>query len=151
MTETPKSIELTADIVASHVSNNLVSLDDLPRLIEETHAAVASLGRPKVPPKQEKTPAVSARASVRPDYIVCMECGRRHKALKRHLQSAHGLTPDQYRTDYGLSRDYPMVAPLHSRRRAEVAHSMGLGKKRTAKTRTAKAAQPQRSKAKTGK
>jgi predicted transcriptional regulator len=133
MEENSSLIELTADIVSSHVSNNSVSVGDLPRLIQEIHGALATLGQPTEEPRQEKTRVVSARASVKPDYIVCMECGRKQKTLKRHLQGAHGLTPDQYRAEFGLSRDYPMTAPAYSKRRSEMAHSIGLGRKKTAK------------------
>ncbi len=137
MAENLNLIELTADIVSSHFSNNSVSVGDLPRLIEQIHGALTSLGQPTEEPKQEKTPAVTARASIKPDYIICMECGRKQKTLKRHLQNSHGLTPDQYRTEFGLPRDYPMVAPAYSKRRSEMAQSIGLGRKRTVDTSTA--------------
>lgn len=136
MAENLTLIELTADIVSSHVANNSVSVGDMPRLIEEIHGALASLGQPAEEPKQKKMPVVTARASIKPDYIVCMECGQKQKTLKRHLQKAHGLTPDQYRAEFGLPRDYPMVAPAYSKRRSEMAHSIGLGRKQTGKTGT---------------
>ena len=124
-------VELTADIVSSHVTKNSVSVSDLPNLIQQVHQALTSLGQPQPePPAEKKTPVVSARASVKPDYLVCMECGKKQKTLKRHLQNAHGLTPQEYRAEFGLPNDYPMVAPDYSKRRSEMAHSIGLGRKR---------------------
>lgn len=122
-------VELTADIVSAHVANNTVSVSDVANLVQRVHEALVSLGTPAVEPRQEKTPVVSVRSSIKPDYLVCMECGRKQKTLKRHLQNAHGLTPDQYRTDYGLPRDYPMVAPDYSKRRSEMAQAIGLGRR----------------------
>jgi|SRR5438309_4343389 len=123
-------VTLTADIVAAHVSNNNVGVGGLGNLIENVHRALAALASP--PPAAEpekKKPAVSIRASVKPDYLVCMECGSRHKLLKRHLATAHGMTPQQYRADHGLPADYPVVAPNYSEARREFAHSIGLGRK----------------------
>jgi predicted transcriptional regulator len=124
-------VELTADIVSSHVTNNIVSVGDLPSLIQQVHQALTSLGQLQLEPQAEKkTPVVSARASIKSDYLICMECGKKQKALKRHLQNAHGLSPQEYRAEFALSRDYPMVAPAYSQRRSEMAHSIGLGRKR---------------------
>ena len=114
-------VELTADIVSAHVSNNTVAVGDVANLVQRVHEALVTLGQPTPEPQQEKTPIVSVRASIKPDFLVCMECGRKQKTLKRHLQNAHGMSPDQYRTDYGLPRDYPMVAPNYSKRRSEMA------------------------------
>jgi predicted transcriptional regulator len=122
-------VELTADIVSAHVANNTVSVSDVANLVQRVHEALSSLGVPAAEPQQEKTPVVSIRASIKPDYLVCMECGRKQKTLKRHLQNAHGMSPDQYRTDYGLPRDYPMVAPEYSKKRSEMAQAIGLGRK----------------------
>ncbi len=122
-------IELTADIVSAHVSNNTVAVGDVANLVQRVHEALASLGQPVPEPQQDKTPVVSVRASIKPDYLVCMECGRKQKTLKRHLQNAHGMTPDQYRSDFGLPRDYPMVAPNYSKRRSEMAQAIGLGRR----------------------
>jgi predicted transcriptional regulator len=122
-------VELTADIVSAHVANNTVSVSDVANLVQRVHEALASLGTPAVEPQQEKVPVVSIRASIKPDHLVCMECGRKQKTLKRHLQNAHGMSPDQYRTDYGLPRDYPMVAPDYSKRRSEMAQAIGLGRR----------------------
>ena len=122
-------VELTADIVSAHVSNNTVAVGDVANLVQRIHEALVSLGQPTPEPQQEKTPVVSVRASIKPDYLVCMECGRKQKTLKRHLQNAHGMSPDQYRSDYGLPRDYPMVAPNYSKRRSEMAQAIGLGRR----------------------
>jgi len=122
-------VELTADIVSAHVSNNTVAVGDVANLVQRVHEALVTLGQPAPEPQQEKTPIVSVRASIKPDYLVCMECGRKQKTLKRHLQNAHGMSPDQYRTDYGLPRDYPMVAPNYSKRRSEMAQAIGLGRR----------------------
>jgi predicted transcriptional regulator len=130
--ENEKLIELTADIVSAHVVNNTVSVGDMPALVQRVYEALATLksgGQESAP--QDKTPVVSVRASIKPDFLVCMECGGKHKMLKRHLMNAHNMTPDQYRTDYGLTRDYPMVAPNYSEQRRALAHSIGLGRRRT--------------------
>lgn len=121
--------ELTADIVAAHVGNNSVAVGDIGNLIQQVHSTLVGLTGAGSPEEQGKTPVVSVRASVKPDFIVCMECGRKQKTLKRHLQSAHGMTPDQYRKDYGLPDTYPMVAPNYSERRSAMAKSLGLGRK----------------------
>lgn len=131
MAEKTQLIELTADIVAAHVANNTVAVGDVATLVQRVHEALTGLDKPAPEPEPEKkTPAVSIRASIKPDYLVCMECGRKQKTLKRHLQSAHNMTPDQYRTDYGLPRDYPMVAPEYSKKRSEMANAIGLGRRR---------------------
>jgi predicted transcriptional regulator len=128
--ENEKLIELTADIVAAHVANNSVSVGDMPTLVQRIHEALSSLNQPEESARPAKTAIVSARASVKPDYLVCMECGGKHKMLKRHIMNAHGLTPDQYRADYGLPREYPMVAPNYSEQRRTLAHAIGLGRRR---------------------
>jgi predicted transcriptional regulator len=122
-------VTLTADIVAAHVANNTIAVGDVPALVQQVYGALASLGDEAPAPVEEKQPVVSVKASIKPDYIVCMECGRKQKTLKRHLQTAHGMSPQQYRDDYGLPRDYPMVAPNYSKRRSEMAQSIGLGRK----------------------
>lgn len=129
-------IELTADIVSAHVENNTVAVGDVANLIQKVHEALSGLGQPQAESEQEKKqPVVSVRASIKPDYLVCMECGKKQKTLKRHLQTAHGMTPDQYRSDYGLPRDYPMSAPNYSEQRRSMAHSIGLGRGVTKKGR----------------
>ncbi len=130
MTTDPHLIELTAEIVSSHVSKNAVSVSDLASLIQQVHDALASVRRTEQEPEQEKrTPRVSVKASVKPDYLVCLECGQKQKTLKRHLQNAHGMTADQYRAEFALPSSYPMTAPSYSKRRSELARSLGLGKK----------------------
>ena len=132
MEENENLITLTADIVSAHVSNNTVAVGDIATLVQRVHEALASLTEPKAAAEPDKKiPVVSVRASVKPDFVVCMECGRKQKTLRRHLQTAHGMTPDQYRRDYGLPDSYPMTAPNYSKRRQEMAHAIGLGRKRT--------------------
>jgi predicted transcriptional regulator len=125
-------ITLTADIVAAHVSNNSVAVRDIGNVVQRVHEALAALAAPAAPVSQEKVPVVSARASVKPAYIVCMECGKKQKTLRRHLRTAHGLSPEEYRKDYGLPQSYPMTAPNYSEQRRNMAKSMGLGRKRAA-------------------
>jgi predicted transcriptional regulator len=127
--EKPVLIELTAEIVSNYVANNNVAADELPSVIEKIHAAVSSLGEAEQAP-EEKMPVVSVRASVKPDYIVCLECGKRQKVLRRHLQIGHGMTPEEYRKDYGLPGSYPMVAPNYSERRRALAKQVGFGRKK---------------------
>jgi predicted transcriptional regulator len=129
MSDASNLIELTADIVSAHVSNNAVSLTDVAGLVQGVYASLARLGVEAAPEPRERAPAVSVRASVRPDVLVCLECGRKQKILKRHLLTAHGLTPDEYRRAFGLPASYPMVAADYSERRAELAKSMGLGRR----------------------
>ena len=116
-------LTLTADIVAAHVSNNSVAVNDLPNLIQNVHGAltgIASKGG-AVEPKPE--PKVSIRASVKPDYVVCLEDGKKQKMLKRHLMTNHGMTPDEYRQKWGLPADYPMVAPNYAEQRRTLANA----------------------------
>ncbi len=124
-------ITLTADIVAAHVSNNSVAVNDLPTLIANVHGALAALGGPApVVPEAKQEPAVSIRSSIKPDYVVCLEDGKKLKMLKRHLMTHYQMTPDQYRTKWGLPADYPMVAPNYAEQRRTLAKSIGLGTKR---------------------
>lgn len=128
--EQEQIVTLTADIVAAHVANNNVAIGDIANLIASVHGALARLQEPPAPAEPEKKKGlVSVRASVKPDHIVCMECGRKQKMLKRHLATAHGRTPDEYRSDYGLPASYPMVAPAYAERRRALAHAIGLGRK----------------------
>jgi predicted transcriptional regulator len=128
-------VALTADIVSAHVSNNSVAVNDLPTLIQNVHGALSGLGKaPEAPPAKQE-PAVSVRASIKPDYVVCLEDGLKMKMLKRHLMTDHQLTPDQYRQKWGLGADYPMVAPNYAEQRRTLAKKIGLGTKRR---RTAK-------------
>ena len=124
-------VTLTADIVSAHVSNNNVPISDLPTLVQRVHEALASLGnREAAAEETKKTPAVSPRSSIKPDYLTCLECGRKQRTLKRHLMTAHGLTPEQYRADYGLPASYPMAAPNYAEMRRDMAKKIGLGRKR---------------------
>ena len=126
-------IQLTADIVSAHVANNSVAVGDVATLVRQVYSSLEGLGAPAEEATAEKRqPAVTARASVKPDHLVCMICGSKNKMLKRHLQSEHGLTPAEYRAEFGLRADYPMVAPDYSNRRRELAHASGLGRKREA-------------------
>jgi len=123
-------IALTADIVSAHVSNNSVAVSDLPLLIQNVHSALEGLGGtpPVVEVKQE--PAVSIRTSIKPDYVVCLEDGKKLKMLKRHLMTHYQMTPDQYRAKWNLPADYPMVAPNYAEQRRTLAKKIGLGTKR---------------------
>jgi predicted transcriptional regulator len=120
---------LTADIVAAHVSNNSVAIADLPGLIHSVHGALSSLGGAPASVEEKLVPAVSIRASVKPDYIVCLEDGKKLKMLRRHLMTHFGMTPDDYRAKWGLPADYPMVAPNYAETRRTLAKAIGLGTK----------------------
>ena len=123
-------LTLTADIVAAHVSNNSVAVNDLPTLIQNVHTALTTISGASAAPEARPEPKVSIRSSIKPDYIVCLEDGKRLKMLKRHLMTHYNLTPDQYRQKWGLSSDYPMVAPNYAEQRRTLAKSIGLGTKR---------------------
>lgn len=129
MSEThPNLINLTADIVSAHVSNNKIATGDVAGLIRATYDALSHASAPAPAPQAEPTPVVSARASVKVDYLVCMECGAKQKMLKRHLMRVHGLSPTEYREKYKLPRTYPMVSADYHAQRAELAKASGLGK-----------------------
>ena len=129
--ENEQLVQLTADIVSAHVANNNVAVGDVGNLVQRIYEALSGLEKPAdAGAAAEKTPVVSVRASIKPEYIVCMECGAKQRMLKRHLMTAHKMTPDQYRTDYGLPREYPMVAPNYSEQRRSLAHAIGLGRKK---------------------
>ena len=123
-------LTLTADIVAAHVSNNTVAVNDLPNLIQNVHGALSGVAGMTAGPEPKPEPKVSIRASVKPDYIVCLEDGKKQKMLKRHLMTNHNMTPDDYRKKWGLGADYPMVAPNYAEQRRTLAKSIGLGTKR---------------------
>jgi predicted transcriptional regulator len=123
-------LTLTADIVAAHVSNNSVAVNDLPNLIQNVHSALAGISGSRAAPEAKPEPKVSIRSSIKPDYIVCLEDGKKQKMLKRHLMTNHGMTPDEYRQKWGLAADYPMVAPNYAEQRRTLAKSIGLGTKR---------------------
>ncbi|MBM9400819.1 MucR family transcriptional regulator [Gluconacetobacter azotocaptans] len=123
-------LTLTSEIVSAHVSRNAVQTNALPDLIRAVYEALASVGMPAETANAEKpTPAVPIKRSVFPDYIVCLEDGKKLKMLRRHLGSAYGMTPEQYRERWGLPADYPMVAPNYATRRSELARAIGLGHK----------------------
>ena len=128
--DTDMLLMLTADIVAAHVSNNSVAVNDLPNLIANVHGALAHLTSQSPAPEVRAEPSVSIRSSIKPDHIVCLEDGKRMKMLKRHLMTDHQMTPDQYRQKWGLNSDYPMVAPNYAEQRRALAKSIGLGTKR---------------------
>lgn len=123
-------ITLTSDIVAAHVSNNSVSVDDVSTLISKVYGALAGLGQAVVVVETLPEPAVSIRSSVKPDFIVCLEDGKKLKMLKRHLMTHYKMTPDQYRARWSLPADYPMVAPNYAVARSALAKKMGLGQQR---------------------
>src|SRR5215204_3452524 len=131
--QTPNYLELAADIVSAFVSNNSVPVAELPALIGNVHAAATGVTHGAAEkPKEELRPAVSIKKSVQPDYIVCLDDGRRFKSLKRHLRTTYNLTPEQYRAKWGLPASYPMVAPNYAAARSELARQMGLGARRKA-------------------
>ena len=123
-------ITLTADIVSAHVSNNSVAVSDLSALIQNVHGALSGLGASPAVSDVKPEPAVSVRSSIKPDYIVCLEDGKKLKMLKRHLMTHYQLTPDQYRSKWNLAADYPMVAPNYAEQRRALAKKIGLGTKR---------------------
>ncbi|MDO9060009.1 MAG: MucR family transcriptional regulator [Bradyrhizobium sp.] len=124
-------IDLTAEIVSAYLSHNLTPASEIPALIGQVHAALqrVSSGRTEVPLEPAR-PAVSVKKSMTPDYLVCLEDGKRFKSLKRHLRTQYDMTPDQYRDKWGLPADYPMVAPNYAVARSALAKKMGLGQQR---------------------
>lgn len=126
-------VELTADIVSAYVSNNSVVSADLPSLIGETYDALSkAAAKASQPITEELNPAVPIKKSVMPDYIVCLEDGKKFKSLKRHLRTHYDLTPEEYRDKWSLPHDYPMVAPNYAAARSALAKKMGLGQRRKA-------------------
>jgi predicted transcriptional regulator len=119
---------LTADIVSAHVSNNSVSASELPTLISSVFNSLSGLGGAPAAPSEPLVPAVSVRSSIKPDYIVCLEDGKKLKMLKRHLMTHYQMTPEQYRARWNLPADYPMVAPNYAETRRNLALAIGLGK-----------------------
>ncbi|MDK2759301.1 MAG: MucR family transcriptional regulator [Blastomonas fulva] len=120
---------LTADIVIAHISNNKLAQAELPQLISAVHKALSSVGKRVVTEQKViEKPAVSVRASVKPDYLVCLEDGKKMTMLKRHLMVHYGLTPADYRKKWNLPKDYPMVSPNYAKRRSELAVQIGLGR-----------------------
>ncbi len=125
-------LTLTTEIVSSHVANNTVAVSDLPNLIDNVFSTLSRLGINAKPEAPKQEPAVSVRASIKPDYIVCLEDGKKLKMLKRHLMTHYNMTPDEYRAKWNLPADYPMVAPNYAAQRRTLAKKIGLGTKRTA-------------------
>ncbi len=134
MNDTPADgnfIELTAEIVSAYVSNNTVPAAEIPGLISQVHMALARVsGKFGDAPAEPLKPAVSVKKSITPEFIVCLEDGKKFKSLKRHLRTQYNMTPEQYREKWGLSADYPMVAPNYAAARSQLAKQMGLGQQR---------------------
>lgn len=128
-------IELAADIVSAYVSNNSVAASDLPSLIGDVHSALLriSTGVMEAPVEAPK-PAIAVKKSVTPDYIICLEDGKKFKSLKRHLRTQYNMSPEEYREKWGLPADYPMVAPNYAQARSNLAKQMGLGQQRRRKS-----------------
>jgi predicted transcriptional regulator len=116
-------------IVAAHVAHNNVATNDLPGLIDQVYTALSGLGKPVEPAQERPQPVVLIKKSITPDYIVCLEDGKKLKMLKRHLKTAYNLTPDEYRERWGLPADYPMVAPNYANQRSAL-KTIGLGTRR---------------------
>ncbi len=128
MDDKAEIIEMTAEIVAAYVENNTISTTDLPALIQSVHKALTSVSTgAEAVEAAPKEPAVPVRRSITPDHLVCLEDGRKFKSLKRHLRTKYNLSPEDYRAKWGLSKDYPMVAPNYAKARSELAKQMGLG------------------------
>lgn len=122
-------LELTSDIVSAYVANNTVAVNDLPMLIEDVFKTLNNLGQAQEVQPDKPVPAVSVKKSVTPDYIICLEDGKKLKMLKRHLKTAYNMSPDEYRDRWGLPSDYPMVAPNYAKQRSRLAKEIGLGTK----------------------
>ena len=121
-------LELTSEIVAAHLSNNTLPISDLPQLIRDIYKTLASVGDGQTV-KERPQPAISVKKSVSPDFIICLEDGKKLKMLKRHLKTAYNMTPEEYRERWNLPRDYPMVAPNYAKHRSSLAKKIGLGTK----------------------
>ena len=127
----PDYVALTAEIVSAYVSNNIVSATDIPSLIAQVHGALSRVSNgAAVAAAETQKPAISLKRSVTPEYIVCLEDGKKFKSLKRHLRTQYNMTPEQYREKWSLPPDYPMVAPNYAAARSELAKQMGLGQQR---------------------
>lgn len=131
MSDETSYIELAAEIVSAYVSNNSVPSSDLPALIADIHGALKRLnGTVLEEPNEPQKPAVSVKKSIAPDFIICLEDGKKFKSLKRHLRTQYNMSPEQYREKWGLPADYPMVAPNYAAARSRLAKEMGLGQQR---------------------
>src|SRR5580658_2921020 len=120
-------LALTTEIVAAHVSNNNVAVGDLAQLINQVYHSLANIGSAPAAPTARPQPAISVKKSIQPDYLVCLEDGKKLKMLKRHLKTAYNMSPEGYRERWGLPNDYPMVAPNYARQRSRLAKEIGLG------------------------
>jgi predicted transcriptional regulator len=128
MDDKSEVIEMTADIVSAYVGNNSVSAADLPALIQSVHRALSSVSAgAEAVEAAPKEPAVPLKRSITPDFLVCLEDGRKFKSLKRHLRTKYNMSPEDYRSKWGLAKDYPMVAPNYAKARSDLAKQMGLG------------------------
>ena len=128
MEERAEIIEMTADIVSAYVGNNEVGAADLPTLIHAVHGALKGVSATSEPVEAAaKEPAVPIKRSVTPEFLICLEDGRKFKSLKRHLRTKYGMSPEDYRAKWGLPKDYPMVAPNYAKARSDLAKQMGLG------------------------
>lgn len=128
MDDKSEIIEMTTDIVSAYVGNNSVAAVDLPALIQSVHKALSDVSTGiEVVEQAPKEPAVSVKKSIAPDYLICLEDGRKFKSLKRHLRTKYNMSPEDYRAKWGLAKDYPMVAPNYARARSDLAKQMGLG------------------------
>jgi predicted transcriptional regulator len=124
-------VGLTASIVAAYVSHNTIASADLPGLIAETHTALSRVsGRAPAIEREDGKPKVAVKKSIMPDYLICLEDGKKFKSLKRHLRTHYNMSPEEYREKWGLPNDYPMVAPNYARARSDLAKKMGLGTRR---------------------
>lgn len=127
----PELVAITASIVAAYVSNNPIASTEIPNLIAETHAALSRAAGRVVPlEREESKPKVAVKKSIMPDYLICLEDGKKFKSLKRHLRTHYNLSPEDYREKWGLPHDYPMVAPNYAQARSQLAKKMGLGTRR---------------------
>ena len=128
MDDKSEVIEMTADIVSAYVGNNSVATSDLPNLIQSVHRALSGIaGGAEAVEVAPKEPAVPLKKSITPDYLVCLEDGRKFTSLKRHLRTKYNMSPEEYRAKWGLAKDYPMVAPNYAKARSDLAKQMGLG------------------------
>ncbi|HTZ35836.1 MAG TPA: MucR family transcriptional regulator [Stellaceae bacterium] len=125
--QTGDLLALTTEIVAAHVSNNTVAVGDLAQLINQVYQSLANIGAAPAAPTTRPQPAVSVKKSIQPDYLICLEDGKKLKMLKRHLKTAYNMSPEAYRERWGLPPDYPMVAPNYARQRSRLAKEIGLG------------------------
>ena len=143
MSEKSEFVEMTADIVSAYVSNSSVSVADLPALIQQVHKALVGIADSASTPEAAPpaAPAVSIKKSITPDFLICLEDGRKFKSLKRHLRTKYDMSPEEYRAKWNLPKDYPMVAPNYAKARSDLAKQMGLGQggRKPARATTARA------------